>query len=114
MRIEIPLRTISALNSRESWRARTKRVKGERETVLWSLSMLSPLAKPHLPCKVTLTRIGPTAGLDPFDNLPSSLKGCVDAFATWIGVDDRKSDLVRYECKQERGKDWAVRIEVES
>lgn len=111
MKIEIPLRTVNALNVREHWRARARRVKAEREAVLWHLG-IAVGRKPRIPCVVTLTRIGPSRGLDPFDNLPASLKGAVDAFATWIGVDDRTSELVRYRCAQERGKEWLVRIEV--
>lgn len=107
MKVELPLRTSGGLNSREHWRARAKRVKSEREAVTWAL-VGKP--KPAIPCLVTLTRIAPSAGLDPFDNLPSSLKGCVDAVAAWLGIDDRKSDLVRYQCRQCRGP-WAVRIE---
>ncbi len=105
--ITIPLRTSPGLNAREHWTKRAKRVGRERFAVG---TALNGQPKPALPCVVTITRIAPSNGLDPFDNLPSSLKAAVDAFAAWIGVDDRKSDLVRYQCKQERGA-WGVRIE---
>lgn len=107
--VNIPLRTVSGMNAREHWRARSARVKKERAVVRQVLD--AKVIKPELPCVVTLTRIGPTNGLDPFDNLPSSLKGCVDEIASWLGVDDRKDDRVRYLCKQQRGPEWLVRIE---
>lgn len=108
--ISIPMRTVSGMNAREHWRKRAKRVKAERELVGWYLGM-GKLQK-RLPCVVTLTRVGPTNGLDPFDNLPSSLKGAVDQIAEWLGVDDRKDDRVRYVCRQERGPKWLVKIEI--
>ncbi len=115
MKFEIPLRTVSGMNAREHWRARARRVEGERWAVRMAIvqqyGAKLPDA-PKTPCVVKLTRIGPTNGLDPFDNLPSSLKGCVDEIANWLGVDDRKSDLVRYECAQERGPKWLVRVEI--
>ncbi len=110
--LTVPIRTVSGMNAREHPQARAKRVKSERHAVGWALRQFRN-ERPPLPCVVTLTRIGPTNGLDPFDNLPSAFKGCVDALAEWLGVDDRKSDSVRYQCKQERGKEWAVRIEME-
>lgn len=103
------MRTVSGMNSREHWRARAKRVQLERSIVGFALMGHE---KPTLPCVVLLTRIAPSSGLDPFDNLPSSLKGAVDAVAEWIGIDDKRSDLVRYECAQKRGP-WSVQIEVE-
>ena len=106
----VHIRTVSALNSREHWRARTKRVKAERDAVAWALNTIQ---KPALPCFVRLTRIGPTSGLDPFDNLPSSMKGVADQVAAWLGVNDRDVGVLRFECAQERGKDWGVRIEWE-
>ena len=109
MRLTISgLQTRGGMNAREHHYARAKRVRTERETVSW---FLRGQVKPPLPCVVTLTRIAPSNGLDPFENLPSSLKGCVDAFAQWIGVDD-KDPAVRYVAKQERGP-WSVRIEVQ-
>lgn len=111
MILTIPLKTVSGMNAREHWRKRAKRVKAERDAATFHL-YYAGYAAPKPPLVVKLTRIGPTNGLDPFDNLPSALKGCVDAIATWLGVDDRKSDKVRYECDQERGKEWAVRVEI--
>lgn len=110
MLIEIPLKTVSALNAREHSMARHRRVSKEREATAWALAGKK---RPALPCQVTLTRVGPTRGLDSFDNLPSALKGCVDQIAEWIGVNDREDDRVRYVCKQERAPRWFVRVEFE-
>jgi hypothetical protein len=109
MRLTIDnFRTRSGLNVREHHMVRARRVKEERALVGWHIR---PHPKPATPCTVVLTRIAPSGGLDPFDNLPSSMKGVADAVAEWLGIDDKRSDLVKYEVKQERGP-WAVRIEV--
>lgn len=108
--IEIPLRTVSALNCREHWRARARRVRNEREVVAWWLAGWKK--KPSTPCVIRLTRIAPSNGLDD-DNLCGSLKGVRDQVAQWLGVDDKRSELVKYVYAQERGP-WAVRIQVEA
>lgn len=104
--IVIPIRTVSGLNVREHWRARSRRVKAERDATAW---LLRPVAKPPLPCLVTITRVAPSAGLDD-DNLPGALKGVRDQIAMWFGVDDRERAIVRYRCAQRRGP-WAVEVE---
>ena len=104
--IELPLRTSSGLNAREHFMARARRARTEREAVNW---MLQGRPKPGLPCVVTLTRIAPSAGLDD-DNLAGSLKAVRDQVALWLGVDDKRRDVVRYAYDQARGP-WGVRIE---
>lgn len=111
MNFEIPIRTVSGMNAREHWRVRAKRVKAERDATHWALHQAAS-GMPLLPLKVTMTRIGPSNGLDD-DNLSSSLKAVRDQIAHWLGVNDRKSDLVKYVCEQERGKEWAVRVRIE-
>lgn len=107
MRIEIHgLKTVSALNSREHWRTRAKRVKAERETVAWRLS---DKPKPLLSCVVTLTRVAPSNGLD-CDNLQGAMKAIRDQVAQWLGINDKHRDIVRYEYAQRRGP-WGVTIE---
>lgn len=109
--ILVPIRTVSALNSREHWQQRSRRVKKERETVAWYLATRA--VKPALPLIVTLTRLGPSNGLDD-DNLAGSCKSVRDQIAQWLGVDDRKSEVVRYRYAQERAKEWGVRIQWEA
>ena len=41
----------------------------------------------------------------------NGLKGVRDQVAQWLGVDDKRSDVVKYVYAQERGQ-WAVRIQV--
>ena len=104
--IVIPLRTVSGLNAREHWRARARRVKAERDATAW---LLRPVVKPETPCIVQLTRVAPSGGLDD-DNLPGALKGVRDQIAAWMGVDDRKREIVRYRYAQRRGE-WGVVVE---
>lgn len=111
MEFEIPIRTVSGMNAREHWRVRAKRVKAEREATHYAIRQ-SANGMPMLPLKVSMTRIGPSNGLDD-DNLSSSLKAVRDQIAHWLGVNDRKSDLVQYICDQERGKAWLVRVVIE-
>ena len=100
-------RTVPGMNVREHYMARSRRVKGEKERVAWQLAMLRE--KPPVPCVVTLTRFAPSNGLDD-DNLAGSLKGVRDAVAEWLGVDDKRRDIVRYQYEQMRAS-WAVGIE---
>ena len=101
------MRTVPGMNTREHWRVRAKRVRGEKSVIGWELAGVK---KPPTPCVVLLTRVAPSAGLDD-DNLAGALKSVRDAVADWIGVDDKLRDIVRYECRQERGP-WGVRVEV--
>lgn len=105
--ILVPIRTAPGMNVREYWAVRSKRVKAEREATAWALA---DKRRPPLPLAVTLTRIGPSNGLDD-DNLAGALKGVRDQVAEWLGVDDRDRARVRYGYEQERGPEWAVRIE---
>ena len=104
--IAVPIRTAPGMNSRENWRARSRRVKAERRAVAW---LLAGNPKPSIPCTVRLTRVAPSNGLDD-DNLAGALKACRDQIADWLGVDDKRRDLVRYVYAQRRGP-WAVEIE---
>lgn len=109
IRIEIPLRTVSALNKREHWGARARRVKIERNSVGWML----PKARPATPVRVLMVRIAPRKLDD--DNLAGALKGVRDAVAQWLGLDDA-DPLVTWKCGQEKGKagQHAVRLEMET
>ena len=99
-------RTVPGMNVREHHMARARRVRAEKERVGWELKRLHQ--KPPLPCVVTLTRLAPSSGLDT-DNLAGAMKAIRDAVADWLGVDDKDTATVRYECAQERGP-WAVGI----
>lgn len=106
--LTLPIRTVSALNQREHWGKRARRVKSERNAAL----LLTPrwlLA--HLPLTVKLTRIAPRP-LDTHDNLSSSMKGVVDGIAERLGIKDNDPRIC-WSHAQERGKpkQYAVRVE---
>lgn len=110
--LEIPLRTVSALNAREHWATRARRVKKERAVVGQHLLVL--LSKrvtqlPKFPVQVTLTRVGPRK-MD-FDNAISGLKGVRDELASFLGVDDG-SDLVEWVYRQAKGP-YSVLVRIE-
>lgn len=69
--------------------------------------VLGANVRPPLPCTVVLTRVAPSNGLDT-DNLAGALKGCRDAVAHWLGVDDRDPRIV-WAYDQRRGP-WAVEV----
>ena len=100
----LPLRTVSRLNSREHWRARSTRSKAERST--------AALMCPHFqtPCTVTLTRVGPRA-LDS-DNLQGALKSIRDGIADKLKVNDN-GPLVQWKYEQARGP-YEVRVLLEA
>lgn len=107
--ITVPIRTVAGLNAREHWQTRSRRVRKEREATAW---MLRSAPRPDVPCTVVLTRVAPSSGVDD-DNLAGALKGVRDEVAKWLGVDDRKRQVVRYRYGQCRGAkgEWGVRIE---
>lgn len=104
--IHVQLRTSSGLNAREHWRKRAARVKSERFVIALKLRNVP---RPPVPCAVRLTRLAPSNGLDD-DNLSGALKAVRDQVAEWLGVDDKRRDLVRYVYAQRRGP-WGVEIE---
>lgn len=109
--ITIPMRLGRGGNDRPGNRhQRARLVASERQSVAW---MLCTLEKPSTPCKVLITRTAPGIGLDD-DNLRGACKAVRDEFAKWVGVNDRRSDVVKYDYAQARGKrgEWAVRIQV--
>lgn len=111
--VVVPVRVISEANARGHWRARHRRTRDTRHVVTMCLDAAWGVTPPSPPLVVRLTRIAPRS-LDVGDNLPMSLKAAKDAVAKWLGVDDRRDDLVRYEYSQEKGqpREYAVRIEV--
>lgn len=102
----VPIKTGTGLNAREHFRARALRVRAERWAVAY---LLTQQHKPDMPCSVRITRIAPSNGLDD-DNLAGSLKAIRDEIAHWLGIDDKRRDIVRYVYAQQRGP-WGVGIE---
>ena len=108
--IHIPgLCIVSESNAHEHWRKRQKRAKEQRGTV--KLVMQANAKKPSIPCTIRLVRIAPRK-LDQ-GNIGAALKHVQDGCADWIGIDDRRDDLVKYEYLQEQvSKTYGVRIEI--
>jgi hypothetical protein len=106
----VPLKTVSESNAHEHWRRRQKRAKEQRGLI--AMVCRSKLDTPLIPCKIRLTRIAPRK----FDqgNLPGSFKHVQDGVADWIGIDDRRDDLVKYEYAQTQGKprEYAVMVSI--
>jgi hypothetical protein len=84
-----------------------RRRRREHQVVTAALRGITP---PAGPWRVCITRVGPRAMDD--DNRTASAKGCRDAVAAWLGVDDG-SDAVRWEVRGEVARGYAVRISVE-
>lgn len=106
----LPIRAVSLNQGKgEHWAAKARRAKAQRQAAHWKLKG-NPV---YLPCVVTLTRIAPSVGLDPHDNLPGGLKATADGVADWLGIDDRDPSVTWRYC-QERGREYGVRVTVES
>ena len=71
---------------------------------------LRGIAVPAGPWRVVITRVGPRVLDD--DNRTASAKGCRDAVAAWLGVDDG-SESVRWEVRGEVARGYAVRVQIE-
>ena len=110
----VRIRTVSEQNgSHGHWRTQHDRVKAQKRAMELSLNANMPPRKyVTLPCVVRLTRI--SAGTLDDDNLRSALKACRDGVAAWLGVDDGKVELVRYQYEQEtcKRKEYGVRVTV--
>ena len=110
--ITIGIRTVSEMNAREHWAKRRSRKVSQQ--VLVAACCRAALRDISLPCVVTLVRVRPPRGkvMDP-DNYASSWKHVQDAVAKLLGVDDGDTSRVSWVYgPQERGTDYAVRIEV--
>ena len=109
MRIEFPLKLISAANAREHWSVKAKRVAKERR-VVWA-ELLQVKRLPTLPVNVKLVRIAP--GTLDGDNLQSAFKATRDEIAKAFKIDDNNI-LISWFYAQEKSKEYRVRIEIES
>ncbi len=94
-------------NARGHWSVTAKRRAREHSIVTDALAGIVP---PAGPWRVCITRVGPRAMDD--DNRTASAKGCRDAVAAWLGVDDG-AESVRWEVRGEVARGYAVRISVE-
>lgn len=110
----VPVRTVSEMNNagRGHWILRHKRFSAQKDAVTKCCDAYLFRDAIKLPCVVRLTRI--SAGTLDDDGLRSALKAVRDAIAKWLGVDDGKTELVRYQYDQEPGKrkEYGVRVTV--
>lgn len=120
----IPVKIESIANKIEHWSKKHRRQKILKFLIQRELSVNNV---PNLPSversngdrvKVALTRIAPRS-LDPFDNLPSSLKPAIDAICDWFlpGMKPGRADAdprFIFSIGQEKGKpkEYALRIEI--
>lgn len=107
----VPLVTRSEANRRDPWPVKARRAKAARNAARLSGYAYGSKHKLVFPLVVTLVRVSPRELDD--DNLQGCLKNFRDGIADWLGVDDRKREIVAYEYRQERdGKNKGVRVEV--
>ena len=100
----IPLRLISAANSREHWVARARRVKRERAAAI-------VVRKHPLPCIVTIKRHGKR--LMDGDNLQAACKALRDGIADRLQADDADPRITwRYE--QDVRPEFGVTVKIEA
>lgn len=110
--VHLPIRTVSAMNTREHHMKRYRRTKQQRTAAALSLRPLigkRDLTN-HGSIVVTLTRIGIRQGLDG-DNLQASMKAIRDGVADALGIDDG-SDRIEWRYAQRRGDAWGVEIAI--
>lgn len=101
----IPIKTVSALNSREHWRKRAARVKAERAAT-------ALIVKPFwTPCIVRMVRLSPALCDD--DNLQGAMKAVRDEVAKICGVDDGPTGPITWHYAQEKCKRGQFGVKVE-
>lgn len=117
LEFHIPIRLQLGGNVRGA-RGRTSRIRSEERyaarVALGRHNNLQAVLRSHAQgqvIRVTMTRQGPTNGLDD-DNLTFSCKGIRDEIAAWLGVDDR-TPLVTWRSAQERLPSWQVLVRID-
>lgn len=115
--VTVPVATVSELNRRDHWAEKHRRSKQQRElTMLLLRTAKVDRRSLCAPFVVTMTRIAPGSIKDS-DNLASSTKAIRDAIATFLDVDDADvmgNGSVRWVVRQEKGPQYALRIDIES
>lgn len=101
------LRLDATPNARGHWSTTAKKRERERATIDRALA---PLEAPAGPWRVTITRVGPRPMDD--DNRTASAKGCRDAVAAWLEIDDG-DDRAAWTVRGEVARGYAVRITIE-
>lgn len=108
----VPVRIVSEANTRGHWRVKANRVAQQRAATRFALEAhVGPTCPMSVPLLVTLTRMSPRELDD--DNLATGCKAVRDEIAKWLGVDDRKRDVVRYAYDQESTGMVGLRVRIE-
>jgi len=114
--LTLPIRLIGEANAREHHMKRKRRAASQRLDATRALDAY--LGDPRWlladePLDVTMTRLAPARSrFDEGDNEAMCAKHVRDAFAAWIGVNDRSGARVRYLYGQEPNAAYGVRIEI--
>lgn len=118
LEVEIPLRIVSVANLREHWAAKHRRTSSHRSGA--ALAVRAALRRWAVGSAVagwncvTLARIiGPRGRTLDDDNLRSAFKAVRDGVADALGINDGSREW-RWEYREERGKQWAVKIRIEA
>lgn len=106
----LPVHTVSEANIREHWAVRARRTKAQRQSAYYLLRKYKGLGRSKR-LTITITRIG-ARRMDP-DNLANSSKHVQDGIADALGIDDG-SERIEWRYRQEIGKPYAVRIEIDA
>ena len=111
--LNIPMRLMSEANTHQHWRKKYERNKRQQKAI--QLVWLSKRPSITLPCKVTLTRLGPRL-LD-FDNMVYAFKATRDKVSELLipGKAAGQADgdeRITWDYKQEKGL-YGIRIEIE-
>ena len=111
--VVLPIKVVSEANQSkfEHWGTKARRVRSQRGVVKIGLYNFQRSLRAHKGAfRVTLTRIAPRK-LDEHDNLPRSMKACVDEIAKACGVDDG-AERIQFEYEQRKGKPKQHAVEI--
>jgi hypothetical protein len=103
MTVVVPVKTTNPLNgSWGHWRVGANQRKKQRKAVQQAVAGLERWGG-GFPVVITLTRVAPSNGLDD-DSLPASMKAIRDEITEWLGLDDDRTPLIKWQYDQRRGK----------
>ncbi len=116
MTFTIHVKTTNPNNGGQGWSrnaafAKARARKAQREAA-HVLTRAHVGRDPTFPVTVTVTRVAPSAGLDPHDGLGAALKGCIDGIADGLGLKNDRDARVTWVLGQRRGAAGAYSVEV--
>ena len=111
--VTLPIRTQTEGNAKEHWRVKAARAKAQRNTTALLLRASLRGFRIGDGITVTLIRLAPSGpGLDPHDNLPSSMKHIVDELTDLLGLPNDRDPRVTWRYDQRRGP-WGVEVRID-